>query len=108
MVGARIATIGPAGMQFSQRTWPFWAVVGLSLPTFVAFLIVVTAMLHPNMSGYLLIPLTVIAPICLICAIIIAIGKRHTMGHQLSRVAWAVLALAVLAGIAAIGFVKLT
>jgi Na+/H+ antiporter NhaA len=95
-------------MQFNQRTELFWAVVGLSLPTFVAFAIVITALLHPNMSVYLLIPLTAIAPISLVCAIIIVIGKRHSMGHQLSRLAWTVLALAVLAGVAAIGIVKLT
>jgi hypothetical protein len=76
-----------------QRT--FWAVVLLSLPTFVAFLIVMTAMRHPNMSVYLLIPLTAVAPACLIGAIGIAIAKRHSMSYLLSRVAWAVLALAL-------------
>jgi hypothetical protein len=96
------------GRARNQRTEAFWAVVILSLPAFAAFLIVVTAMRHPNMSVYLLIPLTVVAPACLISAIGIAIAKRHHMDHQLSRIAWTVLALAFLAGIAAIGFVKLT
>ena len=92
-------------MQVRQRT--FWAVVILSLPTFVAFLIVVTAMRYPNMSVYLLFPLTAVAPVCLVSAIGIAITKRHSMSHPLSQIAWAVLALACIAGIATIGFVKL-
>lgn len=96
------------GSARNQRTAPFWIVVILSLPTFVAFLIVVTAMLHPNMWAYLLIPLTVVAPVCLISAIGITIAKRRSMGHQLFRIAWTLLALAFLAGMAAIGVVELT
>jgi hypothetical protein len=80
----------------------------LTLPTFAALLMVVTAVLHPNASAYLLFPLTFIAPGGFICAIIIAVGARHSMSHRLFRVAWIVLALAFLAGMAAIGFVKLT
>ena len=94
-------TLGRGG---NQRTEAFWAILILSLPTFAAFLIVVTATLHANMSVYLLIPLTAVAPVCLISAVGIAIAKRHSIGHQLSRIAWTVLALALLAGIAAIGF----
>jgi len=107
--GTRCSPLGTTlGSVRNQRTGPFWTVVILSLPTFVAFLIVVTAMLHPNMWVYLLIPLTVVAPACLLIAIVITIAKRHSMGHQLSRVAWTVLALAFLAGMSAIGIVKLT
>ena len=96
------------GSTRNQRTGPLYTVVILSLPTFVAFLIVIAAMLHPNMSVYLLIPLVVAAPACLVIAIVITIAKRHSMGHQISRVAWTVLGLAFLAGMAAIAVVKLT
>src|ERR1700722_14753987 len=38
----------------NQPQWPFWTVVILSLPTFVAFLIVLSAMVRPNVGGVLI------------------------------------------------------
>jgi high-affinity K+ transport system ATPase subunit B len=76
----------------------FWLVVILSLPTFAAFLIVVSAIMHPNMSVYLLIPLTPIAPGCLLGAVIFAIQARHSMPRQLFRGACVVLLLALVVG----------
>jgi|HubBroStandDraft_6_1064221.scaffolds.fasta_scaffold350674_2 hypothetical protein len=84
----------------------FWLVVILSLPTFAAFLIVVSATLHPNMSVYLLIPLAFVAPFCLLGAVIFAIQARHSMPRQLFRGACIVLSLALVVGMAAVIIVK--
>ncbi len=85
----------------------FWSsvglsVVGLSLPTFLALCIVVSALVHPNMSVYAILPLAAIAPGCLIAAIILLFQKRHRMSLRLYRRAWAVIGIAVLAGVATI------
>jgi hypothetical protein len=74
--------------------------VGLSLPTFLALCIAVFALVHPNMSVYALLPLMVIAPGCLIAAIILLFQTRHGMSLRLYRRAWAVISIAVFAGVA--------
>jgi len=94
-------------LTLDRRTKSFWAVVILSLPTFAALLIELSAIVHPNVSAYLLIPLTVIAPGGFLGAIAVAAVSRHSMGRQFFRAACVVLAFALFAGIAAIAIVRL-
>lgn len=89
----------------NQPQWPFWTVVILSLPTFAAFLIVLSAMVRPNVGVYLLIPLMFVAPVGLIIAIGIAVARLF-LHHQLSRATWIVLVLGVFAAMAAIGLLR--
>lgn len=76
--------------------------MGLTLPTFLALCLVVFAHVYPNPSAYALLPLTLIAPGCLIAAIVLLIRKRQRLSHSLYRRAWAVILLAVLAGASAV------
>lgn len=85
----------------------FWSGVGLSVvglcgPSFLALFILVSALLHPNGWAYALFPLAVIAPACLIGAVSLLFAKRHRMSPQVYRHAWAVVGLAVLAGVSTI------
>jgi len=85
----------------------FWSgvglsVVGLSLPTFLALFILVSALVHPNGWVYALFPLAVIAPACLIAAVVLLFVKRQRISKVVHRRAWAVVALAVLAGVSTI------
>lgn len=94
-------------MARNQQTWPLWTVVILSLPTFAAFLIVISGMLVPNVWVYLLVPLAVVAPVGFVGAIGFTVATRRSMGHRLFRAAWIVLVIALIAGIAAITIIRL-
>lgn len=81
----------------------FWSstgisVLGLSTPAFFGLCIVSFALVYPNVSVYALLPLMVIAPVCLIVAIILLILRRHRVSQRLLLRAYAVVGLAVLAG----------
>jgi uncharacterized membrane-anchored protein len=91
----------------NQQKWPLWTVVILSLPTFAALLIVISGMLVPNVWVYFLIPLAVVAPVGFVSAIGFIVATRRSMDHRLSRAAWIVLVIALLAGIAAITIIRL-
>ena len=78
------------------------SVIGLASPTFLALGILVSAFLYPNGWAYALFPLAVIAPACLVAAVILLFVKRQRISRLVYRRAWAVLALAVLAGISTI------
>ena len=85
----------------------FWSgvglsVLGLSVPTFLALGIVVSALLYPNGFIYAIFPLAIIAPACLIWAIVLLLVKRQQLSRVLYRRAWAVIGSAVLAGAATI------
>jgi hypothetical protein len=84
----------------------FWLIVILCLPSFVALLVVLTAMLRPNMSVYLLIPLAFVAPSSLLGAVIMTMQVRRSMPRQLFRGTCVVLLLAFVAGAAAITIVR--
>jgi hypothetical protein len=90
----------------SRPQTSFWLVVILSLPTFAAFLIVVSATLHPNVSAYLLLPLALIAPFCLLGGLIFTIQVRHSTPRRLFWGAGVVLVLAFVAGVVAITIVR--
>jgi hypothetical protein len=88
----------------------FWSgvalsVLGLSLPTFLALGIVVSALFYPNGFIYAIFPLAVIAPVCLISSIVLLFMKRQQMSHVLYRRVWAVIGLAVFAGVTTIRLV---
>lgn|SRR5215469_11500009 len=89
----------------------FWSstgisVVALSTPAFLGLCIVLFALVYPNMSVYALLPLMVIASVCLIAAIIVLIRRRHRMSLRLLRRAYAVIGLAVLGGAATVVLIK--
>ena len=84
-----------------------WLVIALCLPTLCAFLIVVSAVIHPNMLAYFLIPLTLIAPVCLLSAIVITFQHRQSMPRQLLRFARLTIFLAIATGVAAITIVRI-
>jgi len=77
-----------------------WLIVGLCLPTIAAFLIVLSVTIHPNMFAYLLMPLMLIAPICLLSAIAVTFYSRHTLARQRLRFACLAILLAIASGIA--------
>lgn len=96
---------------FAQDDSLFWSntgisIVGLSIPTFLGLCIVCVAFVYPNMSVYALLPLMVIAPVCLIAAIILLIRRRHRTSLRLLRRAWAVIGLAVLAAVTTVALTK--
>jgi hypothetical protein len=82
------------------------SVLALSTPAFLGLCIVFFAFVYPNMSVYALLPLMVIAPVCLITAIILLIRRRHRLSLRLLRRAWSVTGLAVLAGVTAVALIK--
>ena len=88
----------------------FWSstgisVLGLSTATFLGLCIVFFALVYPNMSVYALLPLMVIAPVCLIVAIILLIRRRHRLSQRLLLRAYAVIGLAVLAGVTTVALI---
>lgn len=88
----------------------FWSstgisVVGLSTPTFLGLCIVVFSLVYPNMSVYALLPLMVITPACLIVAIILLIRRRHRVSRRLLLRAYAVIGLAVVAGVTTVALI---
>jgi hypothetical protein len=75
------------------------SIIGLSLPTFLALCIAISVSLYPNPWAYVLFPLAVIAPACFVAAVILLFVKRQRVSRVVYWRAWAVLALAVLAGV---------
>jgi hypothetical protein len=80
----------------------FWLIILLCLPVVAAPLIVISAIMHPNASAHLLIPVVFIAPTSLVGAIAVTLRVRQSMPRQRLRFAFLAILLAVSSCIAAL------
>ena len=80
--------------------WPFWTVLVLNVPSFVALLIMISALIRPNIYAWALAPLLFFcAPVGFGLATVVAVITRNYMTHRWSWSTWIVLASALLAGL---------
>jgi hypothetical protein len=75
--------------------WPFWIVVVLSVPSFSAAAILITALIIPNIWLYAEIPLMYFyIPLTLVLAVLIAAATHRSMVTRVRHRTWCLLASA--------------
>jgi hypothetical protein len=83
--------------------WPFWTVLLLALPSFMALVIMISMFVRPSVWAYALIPLLYFyIPVTLILAIVVFAATHRFMRRSTVRRIWATLASAVFAVLATV------
>jgi len=82
--------------------WPFWSVLVLSIPSFTALLMMLSASVWPDiLASSEAIGLYFYTPLTLVPAILIAAATQTSMRHYRRRNTWLVLSFAVFAALVA-------